>query len=84
MSVEEKTVHALNVIKRLDLNNVVSVTTDQVGPAKIQVHSLAELQGLNLSEEVYEDGCKRVSTVIDGVFVFGVILSEQYLANTPF
>ncbi|MGE7022026.1 hypothetical protein [Solibacillus cecembensis] len=84
MSVAEKTVQALSVIKRLDLNNVVSVTTNQVGPAKIQVNNLAELKGLDLSEEIYDDGCKRISTVIDGVLVFGVILSEQYLANAPF
>ena len=84
MSVAEKTVHALNVIKRLNLNEVVSVTTDQIGPAKMQVNNLTELKGLTLTEEVYEDGCKQISTLIDGVMVFGVILSEQYLANTPF
>ena len=84
MSVAEKTVQALNVIKRLDLNNIVSVTTDQIGPAKIQVNNLSDLKGIEVSEEVLQDGCKRISTVVDGVLVFGVILSEQYLASTPF
>ena len=84
MSVAEKTVQALNVIKRLDLNNIVSVTTDQIGPAKIQVNNLSDLKGLELSEEIFQDGCKRISTVVDGVLVFGVMLSERYLASTPF
>ncbi|WP_341320345.1 hypothetical protein NSQ62_11830 [Solibacillus sp. FSL H8-0523] len=84
MSVAEKTVQALNVIKRLDLNNIVSVTTDQIGPPKIQVNNISDLKGLELSEEVFQDGCKRISTVVDGVLVFGVMLSERYLASAPF
>ena len=84
MTVTEKTAQALTVIKRLDLNTVVSVVVNQAGPTKIQVNDLAELKGLDLTENVLADGCKCISAVVDGVWVFGIILSAEYLSNLPF
>ena len=86
MSVADKAIQAVTVIKQLDLTSVIAVSTDNHGPARIHVSDLSDLKamGLDFDVQVDSEGCRHISTVVDNVMIFGVELSEQYLAGAPF